>query len=87
MLYDFAAYWVHRAQHRFGWWWALHSLHHSQRRVTAWSDDRNHILDDLLVNLVLVVFAQFVGVQPDDFVLILMVGRLVESWSATPTST
>ncbi|HEY2872172.1 MAG TPA: hypothetical protein VGJ56_09655, partial [Reyranella sp.] len=23
VLYDFAAYWVHRAQHRFGWWWAL----------------------------------------------------------------
>jgi sterol desaturase/sphingolipid hydroxylase (fatty acid hydroxylase superfamily) len=32
VLYDFAAYWVHRAQHRFSWWWALHSLHHSQRR-------------------------------------------------------
>jgi sterol desaturase/sphingolipid hydroxylase (fatty acid hydroxylase superfamily) len=81
VLYDFAAYWVHRAQHRFSWWWALHSLHHSQRRVTVWTDDRNHILDDLMVNLVLAMFAQFVGVQPDDFVLILMVGRLVESWS------
>lgn len=81
VLYDFAAYWVHRAQHRFAWWWALHSLHHSQRRVTVWSDDRNHIVDDLLVNLVLAVFAQFVGVQPDDFVLILILGRLIESWS------
>jgi sterol desaturase/sphingolipid hydroxylase (fatty acid hydroxylase superfamily) len=80
-LYDLAAYWVHRAQHRFGWWWALHSLHHSQRRVTVWTDDRNHILDDLLVNLVLAVFAQFVGVQPDDFVLILLLGRLTESFS------
>src|SRR5262249_19745493 len=37
VLYDFAAYWVHRAQHRFGWWWVLHSLHHSQRQVTVWS--------------------------------------------------
>jgi len=80
-LYDCAAYWVHRAQHRFSWWWALHSLHHSQRRVTVWSDDRNHVLDDLLVTLVLVVFSQIVGVQPDDYVLILMVGRLIESWS------
>jgi sterol desaturase/sphingolipid hydroxylase (fatty acid hydroxylase superfamily) len=80
-LYDLAAYWLHRAQHRFPWWWALHSLHHSQRRVTVWSDDRNHILDDLLITLALVVFAQFVGVQPDDYVLILMVGRLIESWS------
>jgi sterol desaturase/sphingolipid hydroxylase (fatty acid hydroxylase superfamily) len=80
-LYDFAAYWVHRAQHRISWWWALHSLHHSQRQVTVWTDDRNHIVDDLLVTLVLVVFSQLVGVQPDDYVLILMVGRLIESWS------
>ncbi len=81
VLYDFAAYWVHRAQHRFGWWWALHSLHHSQRRVTVWTDDRNHIVDDLLVTLVLAVFSQIVGVQPEDYVLILMIGRLIESWS------
>ena len=80
-LYDCAAYWLHRAQHGFSWWWALHSLHHSQRRVTVWSDDRNHILDDLFSNVVLVVFSQLVGVQPDDYVLILMVGRLIESWS------
>ena len=81
VLYDFAAYWVHRAQHGISWWWALHSLHHSQRRMTVWSDDRNHVLDDMLVALVLAIFAQFVGVQPDDFILILLVGRLVESWS------
>ena len=80
-LYDFAAYWIHRAQHALSWWWALHSLHHSQRQVTVWTDDRNHIVDDLLVTLALVVFSQFVGVQPDDYVLILMVGRLIESWS------
>jgi sterol desaturase/sphingolipid hydroxylase (fatty acid hydroxylase superfamily) len=80
-LYDFAAYWVHRAQHRFSWWWALHSLHHSQRRMTVWTDDRNHVLDDFLVTLVLVVFSQMVGVQPEDYVMILIVGRLVESWS------
>jgi sterol desaturase/sphingolipid hydroxylase (fatty acid hydroxylase superfamily) len=81
VLYDFVAYWLHRAQHRFSWWWALHSLHHSQRQMTVWSDDRNHIVDDLLMTLALAVFAQLVGVQPDDYVLILMVGRLVESWS------
>ena len=81
VLYDFAAYWLHRAQHAFSWWWALHSLHHSQRRMTVWTDDRNHVVDDLLVTLALVVFAQLVGVQPGEYVVILMVGRLVESWS------
>jgi sterol desaturase/sphingolipid hydroxylase (fatty acid hydroxylase superfamily) len=81
VLYDFAAYWVHRAQHRFSWWWALHSLHHSQRQVTVWSDDRNHILDILLVSLALALFAQFVGVQPEDYTLILMVALLLGSFA------
>lgn len=81
VLYDFAAYWLHRAQHAFSWWWALHSLHHSQRRMTVWTDDRNHVIDDLLVTLALVVFSQLVGVQPGEYVVILMIGRLVESWS------
>jgi sterol desaturase/sphingolipid hydroxylase (fatty acid hydroxylase superfamily) len=81
VLYDFAAYWLHRAQHAVPWWWALHSLHHSQRRMTVWSDDRNHILDDFLMTLALVLFSQMVGVQPGEYVSILMVGRLIESWS------
>lgn len=80
-LYDFAAYWVHRAQRRFRWWWALHSFQHSQRQLTMWSDDRNHVFDDLLVNIVLALFAQFVGTQPEDFILILMIGCIIESWS------
>jgi sterol desaturase/sphingolipid hydroxylase (fatty acid hydroxylase superfamily) len=81
VLYDFAAYWLHRAQHAFPWWWALHSLHHSQRRMTVWTDDRNHVVDDLLITLALVLFSQLVGVQPGEYVIILMIGRLVESWS------
>ena len=51
LLYDFAAYWVHRAQHKLRWWWALHSLHHSQRQLTVWSDDRNHVLDLSLIHI------------------------------------
>ena len=81
VLYDFAAYWLHRASMLSPWWWALHSLHHSQRRMTVWSDDRNHALDDFLVmTLALVLFSQMVGVQPGEYVSILMVGRLIENW-------
>ena len=88
VVFDFVDYWLHRAQHGFSWWWALHSLHHSQRQVTVWSDDRNHILDDLLMTLALVVFAQVVGVQPDDYILILMIGRLVDhAFEVVPTGT
>ena len=49
VLFDFVGYWVHRAQHQFQWWWALHAVHHSQRQMTVWSDNRNHLLDDALL--------------------------------------
>ncbi len=47
IILDFADYWRHRLSHRFGWWYGLHSLHHAQRQMTFWSDDRNHLLDDV----------------------------------------
>ena len=48
LVFDLLDYWIHRGQHHFDWWWSLHSLHHSQRQMTQWSDSRNHLLDDLL---------------------------------------
>ena len=48
IILDFADYWRHCLSHQFRWWWALHSLHHAQRQMTFWSDDRNHLLDDLI---------------------------------------
>jgi len=50
IVIDFAEYWRHRLQHRWAWWWALHSLHHSQRKMSLWTDSRNHWLDDLLAS-------------------------------------
>jgi sterol desaturase/sphingolipid hydroxylase (fatty acid hydroxylase superfamily) len=54
VILDFVGYWVHRAQHGIRWWWALHSLHHSQTQLSCWSDDRNHILDNLITDLCMV---------------------------------
>ena len=34
VVFDAVAYAVHRAQHRWSWWWALHAVHHSQRQMT-----------------------------------------------------
>ena len=45
-MIDFGEYRRHRL-HRLPWWWA-HSLHHDQRQMTLWTDDRNHVLDDVL---------------------------------------
>ncbi|GKT26166.1 sterol desaturase family protein [Acidovorax sp. SUPP3334] len=80
VLFDFVDYWIHRGQHQFGWWWRLHSLHHSQRQMTMWSDNRNHLLDDLLRDAIVVTVAQLVGVAPGQFVAIVALTQLSENF-------
>jgi sterol desaturase/sphingolipid hydroxylase (fatty acid hydroxylase superfamily) len=79
LLFDFLDYWVHRGQHRFDWWWQLHALHHAQRQMTMWSDNRNHLLDDVLRDLIVVTAAMLVGVAPAQFVVIVALTQLSES--------
>ncbi|MFN5049950.1 sterol desaturase family protein [Roseateles sp.] len=81
VLFDFVNYWLHRAQHQFHWWWQLHALHHSQRQMTLWSDNRNHLLDDVLIDAVFVLLARFVGVEPGQFVALVALSQLLESLS------
>jgi sterol desaturase/sphingolipid hydroxylase (fatty acid hydroxylase superfamily) len=76
---DFFDYWLHRGQHRFEWWWRLHALHHSQRQMTMWSDNRNHLLDDVIRDVLLVTLAQLIGVAPGQFVAIVAITQLSES--------
>lgn len=80
LVFDFANYWVHRAQHQFEWWWALHSLHHSQRQMTMWSDNRNHLLDDVIRDLLFVTLAILIGVGPGQFVALVALSQLSESF-------
>ncbi|SFB74890.1 Sterol desaturase/sphingolipid hydroxylase, fatty acid hydroxylase superfamily [Polaromonas sp. OV174] len=80
VVFDFVAYWTHRGQHQLGWWWRLHSLHHSQRQMTMWSDNRNHLLDDILVDTIVVLVAQLIGVAPGQFVAIVAFTQLSESF-------
>jgi len=77
---DFFNYWLHRSQHQFGWWWSLHSLHHAQRQMTMWSDNRNHLLDDVLRDTLMVVLAQLIGIAPGQFVAIVAFTQLSESF-------
>lgn len=79
VAFDLIDYWLHRAQHAWRWWWALHALHHSQRQMTFWSDHRNHLLDDLLRDAVFALAAVAVGVPPGQFVLLVVASRVVQS--------
>jgi len=81
LLFDFVDYLIHRGQHGLAWWWQLHALHHSQQQMTMWTDNRNHLLDDVLRDLVFVAVALAVGVGPGQFVAIIAFTQLMESLS------
>ena len=80
LVFDFVDYCIHRSQHQFEWWWRLHSLHHSQRQLTVWSDNRSHLLDDVVRSSIIVVIAQLIGVAPGQFVVIVALTQLSESF-------
>ncbi len=81
LILDCADYWRHRLSHIFRWWYALHSLHHAQRQMTFWSDDRNHVLDDLIAFTWFMVLGLLIGIPPMQFPLIILLLRLLESMS------
>jgi sterol desaturase/sphingolipid hydroxylase (fatty acid hydroxylase superfamily) len=48
--------------------------------MTAWSDDRNHILDDIMHALVFSFFALLFGVSPGQFILLVVLSQFIQSW-------
>ncbi|RZL61147.1 MAG: fatty acid hydroxylase family protein [Variovorax sp.] len=79
VVLDAVEYAIHRGQHGFDWWWRLHALHHSQRQMTMWSDNRNHLLDDVLHDMIIVIVAQLIGVAPGQFIAVVALTQLSES--------
>lgn len=79
LVFDLLHYGIHRAQHQVDWWWKLHALHHAQRQMTMWSDNRNHLLDDVLTSAVLAVCARLIGLPPGQFVALVVFTQLSES--------
>ena len=85
VILDFADYWRHRLSHRFDWWYDLHALHHAQRQMTFWSDDRNHLLDEMIGFVWFTVVALLIGIPPLQFPLLVLLLRLLESLSHANT--
>ncbi|MBN4668140.1 sterol desaturase family protein [Pandoraea nosoerga] len=85
LVLDFAGYWYHRWSHTFRWWWALHAVHHSQRQMSFWTDNRNHLLDDLIKAAFFAVIAIVIGVSPVQFVLLVAVSDWLQSLQHTNT--
>ena len=85
VVIDCAEYWRHRLQHSVPAWWALHSVHHSQRQMTFWSDNRNHVLDELIAGVWLAVIGLLIGMPPGQFLMVVIALRAIESLSHANT--
>jgi sterol desaturase/sphingolipid hydroxylase (fatty acid hydroxylase superfamily) len=81
LILDFADYWRHRLSHSFKAWYALHALHHAQRQMSFWSDDRNHIFDDLISFGWFFAVGLAIGIPPLQFPILLLLLRFMESLS------
>ena len=80
IILDFVDYLYHRASHAFNWWWQLHALHHSQTVMTAWSDNRNNILDDIMRATFMAFFALLFGASPGQFIMLIALSQFIQSW-------
>ena len=85
VAYDFVYYWMHRTQHALPWWWALHSMHHSTRQMSCWTNDRGNLIDGFIQSMILAVVGLVMGVDPDEFAWLMLMGELVQNLSHANT--
>jgi len=83
VVYDFTYYWMHRTQHAIPWWWALHSMHHSTRQMSCWTNDRGSLVDGFIQSMILATVGLAIGVDPDEFAWLMLIGELVQNLSHT----
>ena len=70
VVLDFFFYWMHRAKHRYDWWWRLHETHHSSRDLDWFSSVRFHPIEKILDRGIYLAPLLFLGVS-DEALLIL----------------
>ena len=81
LVLDIFFYWMHRAKHRWDWWWRLHETHHSSRDLDWFSSVRFHPLEKILDRTIYAAPLLFLGVQPEALVILAAVDSTVASFS------
>lgn len=78
---DFLFYWMHRAKHRWDWWWRLHETHHSSRDLDWFSSVRFHPLEKILDRTVYLAPFLFLGVSDEALLILAAVDAIVATLS------
>lgn len=68
-IIEFAKYWFHRMGHESNFWWPLHSVHHSVKRMHLLNGFRIHPLYHLCTFVLGVMPCYFLGVSEEALIL------------------
>lgn len=61
LLTDFVSYVTHRMSHAIPWLWHIHTIHHSQRELNAFTTQRNHPAEAIYKTLIQALPLGFFG--------------------------
>ena len=73
---DVAAYWVHRAMHKFRFLWAFHAMHHAEEGVNFASSARFHPVEMICFYGWYYALTLILGADPHGIVLIMILNEL-----------
>jgi sterol desaturase/sphingolipid hydroxylase (fatty acid hydroxylase superfamily) len=63
-VFDFFHYWNHRLRHAIPWFWAFHSIHHAQTKMTMMTTFRLHFVDETVFRILMFIPFQILGFSP-----------------------
>ena len=63
LVIDFCAYWIHRLQHTRVLW-PFHSVHHSQRQLSLFTQYRFHLLEQFMTSAAVIIPLMILGAHP-----------------------
>ncbi len=78
VVIDFSDYWVHRAMHRFGPLWRLHSFHHAATEFNILTGNRIHFVEEALMVAGRAIVLAPLAISLPEFFALVMVRRVVD---------
>ena len=64
LLGDFLGWLHHVVRHKVPLFWWFHTVHHSQRNLNTWTNERVHVIDFIVATLIVFIPATVLGVSP-----------------------
>jgi len=81
VVIDFFFYWMHRAKHRWDWWYRLHETHHSSEELDWFSSVRFHPLEKILDRVIYLFPLTFLGAGASALLILSIVDAAIATFS------